>query len=64
MVAAQALKPDCAICIDINIAADTPDLKDSNDIALGAGGCKHVQLPWTRYAQRYDSASPYGEMDT
>ena len=37
MVAAQALKPDCAICVDINIAADTPDLKGSNDIALGAG---------------------------
>jgi putative aminopeptidase len=34
---AQALRPDIAICIDIAVAADTPDLRDSADVAMGAG---------------------------
>ena len=35
--AAQALQPDIAICIDISVAADTPDLRPTADVAMGAG---------------------------
>lgn len=34
---AHQLKPDIAICIDGGAAADTPDLHDMSDIALGNG---------------------------
>lgn len=35
--AAQTLKPDLAIALDIIVSADTPDLTDLSDIALGKG---------------------------
>jgi putative aminopeptidase len=34
---AQALSPDIAICIDISVAADTPDLRPSADVRMGGG---------------------------
>jgi putative aminopeptidase len=34
---AQALRPDIAICIDISVAADTPDLRASADVRMGGG---------------------------
>jgi putative aminopeptidase FrvX len=37
MVAAQSIKPDCAICLDIAISGDTPDLQETCDIRLGDG---------------------------
>ena len=37
MVAAQALKPDIAVSVDLMVASDTPDLRDRSDLALGAG---------------------------
>lgn len=37
MVAAQALKPDIAIQLDVAIACDTPDLAGYGDVALGCG---------------------------
>lgn len=35
--AARAIKPDVAICLDIALAGDTPDLKGVNDVRLGDG---------------------------
>jgi putative aminopeptidase len=35
--AAQRLQPNLAICLDLVVAADTPDLQGHSDIALGAG---------------------------
>lgn len=35
--AARAIDPDAAICVDITIPADTPDIAGANDIALGGG---------------------------
>lgn len=37
MVAATKIMPDFAICLDIMVAGDTPDLKDRTDVKLGAG---------------------------
>lgn len=37
LVAARTLKPDLAICLDIAIASDTPDLGDRYGIVLGGG---------------------------
>lgn len=34
---AQTLRPDIAICIDLSLAADTPDLAGESDIAMGEG---------------------------
>jgi putative aminopeptidase len=34
---AHALQPDIAICIDIAVSSDTPDLVGQGDVALGAG---------------------------
>jgi putative aminopeptidase len=34
---AQALSPDIAICIDISVAADTPDLRPTADVRMGGG---------------------------
>lgn len=36
-VAAQRLKPDCAIQIDIALTSDTPDMADKGDLTLGGG---------------------------
>ncbi len=36
-VAAQVLKPDLAICLDLMVAGDTPDLADRLDLRLGGG---------------------------
>ncbi len=33
----QALKPDAAICLDVTISCDTPELRDLSDLAIGAG---------------------------
>ncbi|NIS80085.1 MAG: M42 family peptidase, partial [Anaerolineales bacterium] len=33
----QALKPDAAICIDVTIACDTPELRYLSDVAIGKG---------------------------
>lgn len=37
VVAAQALRPDIAIQIDLMLACDTPDMADRGEMALGAG---------------------------
>ena len=37
MVAAQRLKPDAAISIDIMVASDTPDLRSRGELQLGGG---------------------------
>jgi putative aminopeptidase len=37
LTAAQALKPDIAIQIDLMLACDTPDMADRGEMALGAG---------------------------
>lgn len=37
MVAAQRLKPDAAISIDIMVASDTPDLRSRGELELGGG---------------------------
>ncbi|GAB5376995.1 MAG: hypothetical protein AcusKO_34570 [Acuticoccus sp.] len=37
VVAAQALKPDIAIQIDLMLATDTPDMADRGEMRLGAG---------------------------
>ena len=37
MVAAQQIKPDIAVALDIMIAGDTPDLRGHSDIRLGGG---------------------------
>lgn len=37
VVAAQSLKPDIAIQIDLMNASDTPDMAERGDIALGGG---------------------------
>jgi putative aminopeptidase FrvX len=37
VVAAQALKPDIAIQIDLMLACDTPDIADLGEMALGGG---------------------------
>jgi putative aminopeptidase FrvX len=37
MVAANRVKPDCAISIDIMVASDTPDLSTRGELALGMG---------------------------
>lgn len=37
LVAAQALKPDVALQIDLMLATDTPDMADRGDMALGGG---------------------------
>jgi putative aminopeptidase FrvX len=37
MPAAQALKPDIAIQLDLMLAADTPDMQARGDLALGGG---------------------------
>jgi putative aminopeptidase FrvX len=37
MVAAQGLKPDIAIQLDLTIASDTPDLADQGHVRLGGG---------------------------
>jgi putative aminopeptidase FrvX len=37
VVAAQALKPDVAIQVDLMLATDTPDMADRGDMKLGAG---------------------------
>ena len=34
---AQALQPDIAICIDIAVSGDTPDLRDAVDVRMGHG---------------------------
>ena len=36
-MAAQSLRPDIAIQIDLMLATDTPDLADRGDMALGGG---------------------------
>jgi putative aminopeptidase FrvX len=33
----QALKPDAAICLDVTVACDTPELRSLSDVAVGAG---------------------------
>lgn len=33
----QALKPDAAICLDVSIACDTPELRYLSDVAIGKG---------------------------
>ncbi len=37
MVAAQTLKPDIAIQLDLMLATDTPDMEARGDLALGCG---------------------------
>ena len=37
MVAAQRLRPDAAVSIDIMVAADTPDLAERGELRLGGG---------------------------
>lgn len=37
MVAAQSVRPDLAIALDIMVGGDTPDLKDKSDLRLGGG---------------------------
>lgn len=37
MMAARTVKPDIAICLDVVIAGDTPDLKSRYEIELGKG---------------------------
>ena len=34
---AQALQPDIAICIDIAVSGDTPDLRETTDVRMGRG---------------------------
>lgn len=33
----QALKPDAAICVDVTVACDTPELRSLSDVAVGGG---------------------------
>jgi putative aminopeptidase len=35
--AARSIRPDAAICIDIALSGDTPDLRGVNDVRMGAG---------------------------
>jgi putative aminopeptidase FrvX len=35
--AAQAIQPDLALCLDIALATDTPELKEQGEVKLGAG---------------------------
>lgn len=38
----QAVKPDAAICLDVTIATDTPEIKQLSDMSIGSGpaiGC-------------------------
>jgi putative aminopeptidase FrvX len=35
--AARRIKPDFAICLDISLSGDTPDLRSKYDISIGAG---------------------------
>lgn len=37
MVAAQRLRPDCAICYDLALTGDTPDLRKNKGIRIGGG---------------------------
>lgn len=37
MIAARTVKPDIAVCLDVVLAGDTPDLKGRFDAKLGAG---------------------------
>ncbi len=37
VIAARAVKPDIAICLDITMSGDTPDLSGKYDVALGRG---------------------------
>ena len=37
LVAAQSLKPDIAIQVDLMLASDTPDMEDRGDMRLGGG---------------------------
>ncbi|MBV9703794.1 MAG: M42 family peptidase, partial [Methylobacteriaceae bacterium] len=37
MIAAQALKPDIAVQVDLLLAADTPDMRHVGEAALGQG---------------------------
>lgn len=39
MMAARTIKPDIAICLDVMLAGDTPDLKDRYEDKLGGGPC-------------------------
>ena len=37
MVASRSIKPDVAICLDVEGSSDTPELKGCTDVAMGAG---------------------------
>lgn len=37
VIAARNIKPDIAICIDVSISGDPPDLKNTFDLKIGAG---------------------------
>lgn len=37
VTAARAIKPDLALCLDIAVATDTPDLSSYGDVRLGSG---------------------------
>ncbi len=37
MLAARTIKPDFAICLDVTLAGDTPDLSSKFDVELGGG---------------------------
>jgi putative aminopeptidase FrvX len=61
VVAAQNLKPDIAIQIDLMLATDTPDMADRGDMHLGRrAGHQPLFVSRTRHAQRRDPASGDG----
>ncbi|QVK19842.1 M42 family metallopeptidase [Mycoplasmatota bacterium] len=37
MVAARAIKPDIAVCLDVVASGDTPNLRSRSDLSLGSG---------------------------
>jgi putative aminopeptidase FrvX len=60
VVAAQNLKPDIAIQIDLMLATDTPDMAERGDMHLGAGRGSALFVSRTRHAQRRHPASGNG----
>jgi putative aminopeptidase FrvX len=56
MPAAQALKPDIAIQLDLMLATDTPDMQARRPLAWRGPGHEPLQLPWTRHVERHHSA--------
>jgi putative aminopeptidase len=64
VVAAQALKPDIAIQIDLMLACDTPDMADRGEMRAGRRpGHLALFLPRARHAERCHPASGAGAAD-